>query len=440
MTDGAAPAQQAAAEIDEILDARLRVLERNLTRTIEACDATKRDLDFPEYPVDRDAWNRAFKQVRGNAQTTAGRIEDLRTEIEAGEEDPHGAWLRYRVLHGETREVCRTCVELMGGFALRDRMPADQRDRFLDRKICLFTEKLAERCGKLTDPDLNPLLAIPTAEDALSETVTRIIRLRFPEWTMWTLPLVAYEYARVVFADIPQLQQAIEDELTRRLQENPAQEHEREQIRAAITTMMADVFGTYIMGPAYVCAAVLLRLEPLGGGPDVERAETMFAAAQRLYDPDRQDPGRFVRDHVRSTWDATMGLVASGEELEALRKRAERFSRRALRTVMQTTYAEAAFPEYTEEGEHWSRAKALSEAWRAQLQDESRRGPEDEAYELREVLNAAWRCRLLQPDRVSDFARQAREACDAVIGRGERGPKEITHPKSAQGLSGQVGR
>ena len=419
------------ASLDPILEERLRALDRDLGRTIDVCDAKTRDLEFQQYPVDADAWNRAFKTVRASAHTAQQRIEDLRTDFAEEGEDARGAWRRHQLLTAETRDVCRACMELLGGFALRDHMPADKSDRFLDQKICHFTEKIAELCNELTTPDLNPLLAIPAAEDPLAETMARIIRLRFPEWTIWTLPLVAYEYARVVFDDIEQLQAAIDDEVRRRMEDDepPSQK----DVALAVTTQLADVFGTYVMGPAYACAAVMLRLEPIASDGvekgDLERVATLFATVQRLYGD--EDPAVFVKENLRRPWELALEGVESTADEKRI-KQAERFAARALRIVERTTYADAKFESYAETGEHWARAKKLSESWCIEQGGKGADPNAPKRFRLREVLNAAWRSRLMMPGSREDFAGLAREASDTVFQREAAGPGEIPRPKGAQ--------
>ena len=422
-----------------MLSSRLKLLDRNLERIVQVCDWRKRELEFTAYPVDGDVWNRAFRSVRARAQVIQEGIHNLRTDFAEGRKDSAGAWKQYKHMHREASDVGRACIELMGGFVLRDHMP--EGGGLLDRRLCLFTEELAQRCNELTDPNLNPPPAIPALQDPLAETMTRVIRLRFPDWDLWALPLVAYEYAKVVFDDVQQLKQAISDEVDRRRQDDPSLDPEG--LQRSIETLMADVFGTYVMGPAYVCAAVLLRLEPPGADGsehelDLERAETMFAATRKLYK--EEAPAVFIRESVEKIWAEACDPVGPGVALEAIRDRADRFAARALRTVQQTTYAEAEFATYADVGEHWNRAASLSDCWRAELKDEPTQSAPG-TVDLREVLNAAWRSRLQSPPSdAADFARRARDACANVIDTSGAGPQALTSPKGVGLATSKAGR
>lgn len=432
------------AALDPILDARLGVLESGLNRTAEVCEAQNSKLKLKHYPVDADTWNRAFTNVRTAAQGAVDQIDLLRDEFADGGETDESAWRRYQHLMVATKEISQTCMELMGAFSLRDQMPPDETNFFFDQKICRVTEKLAERCDKLTDPKVNPLLAIPASEAVLAETMVRIIRLRFPDWTIWTLPLVALEYARVVLPEIPQLQDAVDDEVRRRMEDDPREgEEERaraqEVIEREVTLMIADAFGVYVMGPAYVCAAVLLRYEPVTSDAvetsDLERAETMFAVTARLYSDETggdaprppQPPAQFIDQYVRPTWEGVLQRVAPELDTVPIRERAARFAVRAARKVARATYS-TGFVAYAETGAHWQRAEQISNAWLSELLGAGgQMSPMPESYELREVLNAAWRSRLTRPEAIDWLAVKARQAL--AVGDDE-GPQEIVNPKA----------
>src|SRR6185503_8084314 len=91
----------------------------------------------------------------------------------------------------ESQEVFCECLEYIGGLALRD--------RGFDQRICDIGDHLIVSCAK----DWNNLkwqsLTILAAQERLGQTMARIIRLRFPEWTIWTLPFTAREFAHVAF-------------------------------------------------------------------------------------------------------------------------------------------------------------------------------------------------------------------------------------------------
>src|SRR4051812_529025 len=418
--DGPVPAAP-----DALLTARLAALDTNLERTIQVCDARERELLFQQYPVDSETWNRAFRRVRDSAQEIRDNMSELAADLASDDETPQGAWGRYDEYYGHTKNVARACGELMGGFALRDQMPVA--GNFLDQRICLLTENLTALCNKLTDPDLNPVFAIPTPDARVGATLTRVIRLQFPEWSVWTLPLVTYEYARVVFDDLPGLKTAVAKEVGRRQVKEPGTTHE------LVEACMADVFGTYVMGPAYVCAAVLLRLEPLRtgavSGDDTERAETMFAALRELYG-DEGAPFRFVAEHVVPVWRGAREVIAPGVDREAVEARAREFARRAVQKVQNTTYAEAKFFDYANVGEHWMRAKELAEGWVKEFAGEGAAGAPPAGIELREVLNAGWCARLLRPASTPDFARRRLDQCTATVTRPGPGQQGLTNPKS----------
>jgi hypothetical protein len=84
-------------------------------------------------------------------------------------------------------------------------------------------------------------LAVPSRVEQNASTEAYVLRVGFPEWTIWALPLLQHEFGRVVI-------NKYEPEL-------PV----NDTIEAA---MLADALAGLVTGPAYACAELLLRLDP----------------------------------------------------------------------------------------------------------------------------------------------------------------------------------
>src|SRR5262249_7748888 len=78
-------------------------------------------------------------------------------------------------------------IEFIGGLALRD--------AGFDEGISRLANELLRGCCT-RNPEA--LLAIPTRQSAVAMTMTRIIRVTFPDWTIWALPSTALEFWHVV--------------------------------------------------------------------------------------------------------------------------------------------------------------------------------------------------------------------------------------------------
>ena len=99
------------------------------------------------------------------------------------------------------------------------------------------------------------------------KTVGRLVRLRCCEWTIWTLPLVAHEFGHIVIEESKEISNRIETISQAHLlalQEAFGPGAKTEPLpRAELEEYLADAYATYVMGPAFACAAILLRLNPL---------------------------------------------------------------------------------------------------------------------------------------------------------------------------------
>jgi hypothetical protein len=412
---------------DEILSARLGVLQRNLERTVRACDYRTAELRPKTFPVEANAWNSAFMGVREKANGALDRIDMLRDDLHDGQATRQEAWDSYARLRVDAQDVCRDCVELIGGFALREHLrPLEEDDQeaefFLDRRICTYAESVVEHCARAY-PKFNILAAIPAAHDTVAKALGRIVRVRFPEWTIWSLPLAAFEYGLVVFSEGDFPAAALDDECKKREKALPEEDPgTREQVTRLL---FADAFATYLLGPAYASAAIVLRFDPRGPhggelGVDVERAEAMFAMLDLLYPDGIGDSARrFVAEHLRARWDETLRGMGRGPDATT-RDRATAFAVRAHRRFGRVFYENIPYrPEPTTEeqvDDSWSTSEKLFRHWRSQLPDALRQAyPAPRSYSLRDVLNAAWRGRLEKPDATSAFADKVRASWNVLL-------------------------
>jgi hypothetical protein len=174
------------------------------------------------------------------------KLDELRSQIDAvgteGEADPgemRAAWTKYHDrLYVSSERLFEEYVDLVSGVALRD--------TGFDRGIARLAEGLLKACGPIGTYNWNTL-TIPAREETLAVTAARIVRLGFPEWTIWTLPLTAYELG-FDYADS-------DKNLSPQFAALGGDQDE-------LLVLVADAFATYFLGPAYACAAILMRLNP----------------------------------------------------------------------------------------------------------------------------------------------------------------------------------
>jgi hypothetical protein len=189
------------------VDQNLVKAAKELGRTLTAGNYWKRrqrcEALFSEY-VD---------YLRGVAIRSTGFVvqdrHDLESETAAGQADLAGGGA------GEDHSV-----RLSDLFLLADHLPA-----------------LMGRPGGWTWKSL----AVPSRVEQNASTEAYVLRIGFPEWSIWALPLLQHEFGRVVIKKNPR--------------ELPVADPTEE-------AMLADALAGLVTGPAYACAQLLLRLDP----------------------------------------------------------------------------------------------------------------------------------------------------------------------------------
>jgi hypothetical protein len=88
-------------------------------------------------------------------------------------------------------------------------------------------------------------LAVPSRVEQNASTKAYVLRIGFPEWTIWALPLLQHEFGHVV------------------IKKNPDELPVGSRTEAA---MLADALAGLVTGPADGCAELLLRLDPAAVG------------------------------------------------------------------------------------------------------------------------------------------------------------------------------
>ena len=141
-------------------------------------------------------------------------------------------------------------------------------------------------------------------------SAAQLIRLGFPEWSVWSLPLIAREFGHVFVKKY----ERIDTDVARAKEAKVADE-------ADLRSWAADVFATSVMGSAYPWAAMVLRVDPndardqtrvavmlytmelLGAMPQytksLPQAWQGVSAAQVALDPAQENFIRRVKSRIR---------------------------------------------------------------------------------------------------------------------------------------------
>jgi hypothetical protein len=302
-----------------MLQLRIEALGQHLEQAQDP-SVWRQSLHLPSFNVNDRMWYVAVEKIHVEAESLRTYLVGLGDELQAGHVSERDGWLRYARVQRASREIFRECLDLLGGLALRDRIK--------EERICYVADEyISELAG---DTGRRESFAIPGLDSRFSSTLRRVAKLQFPEWTVWTLPLVAHEYGHVVVEESGLRGYAAElahdwavEEITKRhrlterlaalgtelgeavrararsdLELEPlvpfvthlagrfpasGAPHEPEDTddviellksihtrqRHRVRILLADALATLLAGPAYGYAALLLRLNPLGPESDL---------------------------------------------------------------------------------------------------------------------------------------------------------------------------
>ena len=353
------------------------------------------------------------------------RARELQRAVTAIEGNLSGAtaWATLGRTEQDAQErVFNESIELLGGMALRDTR--------LDADIC-----------ELADAFLHSIRAsgssrsvIPGGVSSMMMTLESIVRLRFPEWTVWALPFVPCELWLV------SAHKSFDRSLARALGSAASDK--------LLKLCLADAFATYITGPAYAYAALTLLLDP-ACAKDEHRVSAMFDMLRHM-DPagegSQTESYPSLADELREAWeaakkqvekraDATPAVPAeaavAADATAAVPVEAAVAADAApaipVETAVATLFAELKPRGYSGFGvEEW---KAMKE-WSKQLVKGEVGAIKIEAHhDLRHVLNAAWLARL-ELDRPKDISQSAKDLADRVRAEmAKRPPNDAAAPR-----------
>jgi hypothetical protein len=238
------------------------------------------------------------------------RIEALQVEIEdleaqgetaAALTEAREAWAEYSdEILKRTPEVFAEYVEFLGGLALRY--------TGFDHGICRYADELIHNLE--THPDFRwESLTLPAREETLT-SMTAMIGLGFPEWTIWALPLGAHAWGLAVIDEAKVAGDLIPTDLA---------DEQRQVARACL----ADAFATFIMGPAYACAVILLRLDPYRAfdagepQPAAMRAQAVLRTLRLLNAGDENGYAGQLLEQLGAEWEEALRQAGHAAVVDA---------------------------------------------------------------------------------------------------------------------------
>jgi hypothetical protein len=314
-----------------------------------------------------------------------GTLEEARKVRQAGGDQTEAealmqqAWKKYTSkINTSSQPLFAEYVDLLGGLALRD--------TGFDEGVCRLGDELVSKWASAVRVDWDSL-TIPAYQEALTMTPARIIRLGFPEWTLWALPLTAHQFGHVV------VRQSMDSEKRSKLKGLIEAGKPDERTKSHREEYAADAIATYAMGPAYACAAILLRFDPLLAYKDqdehpayAKRAHVVLATLGWVNRQDSVAPYSGIIEQLRREWNAALDQVRPVGKLEDSE-------------IAELDVWLDGLWEYLHTRRNPMMYSARDWVEIADWPEKLLQGREQEigiknSHELRDVLNAAWKCRI----------------------------------------------
>lgn len=424
-----------------MLQLRIEALGRHLEQALDP-SVWKQTLYLPEFNVDDLLWDLAVDKIHVEAGAQLQRLQHLGARLREGLLEEKQGWREYSRVQAASDEIFRECLDLLGGLALRDRI----QDEHICRVADAYIRELSSDTGRRQS------FAIPGLDAGSPSILRRVAKMQFPEWTVWTLPLVAHEYGHVVIEESglkrfaaglseemtekqirkerPELNDVLREfntdlgrlvqdlgrddadtdpnlnELRERLPQPDwlylASVHRRHRNRFRI--LLADALATLMAGPAYAFAALLLRLNPLGtesddGPADQDRAATILAVLRHMNEapPGVRPPFQTIVERLEDYWrmSAAEAKDQSPRQAAPALDDPPPLDPELVRKTFR--YHIVGHKRALYGPDHWAQARNWSTAWRNDL-DEGRtplRLPNRNGGEhIREAMNAVWNARV----------------------------------------------
>lgn len=289
------------------------------------------------------------------------------------------------------------------------------------------------------------------AENEFYGEDAQIIRLRFPQVSVWDLPVAVHEFGHYAG---PRLSARVRDGRYWGLR-HPASDLLEEAFTAGPMNwshqheLVADAFAVFVSGPAYLCDSVLLRFDPRTAHVDgpthpasAKRVQVMLHILERMNDPavDATKPYGAILKILRTRWHSSMA-ASGGQDLTAdVSGQVEK----AARTLWEMLDATIRTKRYGGMAGVQQLKRHLDQPGPA------RPGPALAApasaiaagAALMDVLNAAWLCRIDHwaddRDLVPAIGANAWSMCDAIVAQtsahhdGLRAVAPAGHPPEAR--------
>ncbi len=317
----------------------------------------------------------------------------------------------------EMNELQQEVLDFLGGTLMRKEA--------LDGGICALAEALLHDYARTTG--VNWASRAILGKNPLFSQASDMIYVRFPDWDVWDLPLMAHEFGHVTAFATPAFLSLLAEEVAVSTQGHPEAggwDEKQTQVycqkRARhIHEFFADAFAVYCQGPAFTCDVVVSHLNPVeaylqrGDHPSHgERVEVILRTLEEMNNQeelDQYDPGSYASmiRRLKDWW--YPAVEKAGVQPDAVfqfhKLRSATVAQKVFNVLDKYYHLGAQY-----EADCWKRAGEIAQSLltgKADLSDAN----------FCQLLNIAWACRVLYPDRAADIAKTIRTVYEQRLGQ-----------------------
>ncbi|MFL6448707.1 MAG: hypothetical protein ACJ746_13610 [Bryobacteraceae bacterium] len=171
-------------------------------------------------------------------------------------------WGKIENLGIDARPLQRESLEFLGGWLIRrqqfDREPARITKSSEGPSICALADMLLSEYARRTGVSWDARAI--AGMDPLVEPNTEVVRVRFPDWSLWQLPVVGHEFGHLVARATPEFLTYREEEVEPRTAHDPRSAMNRSR---QMEELFSDIFATITLGPAFACCVLLTQFDPV---------------------------------------------------------------------------------------------------------------------------------------------------------------------------------
>jgi hypothetical protein len=255
--------------------------------------------------------------------------------------------------------------------------------------------------------------------DAFLQTQTDVIRLRFPDWSLWNLPLMAHEFGHKVCAPTRDFRQFKNKQVEKAKKQNadPA------QVGDHLEEFFADMFATYALGPAFACAAILVRFQPDEAQASWarhpthdERVRLILYTLEQMNDRAHENPNdlgsyAYILHLLEDSWDLAVQAAGTakrtGAAADSRREQVDGWGKELYERLDRCYRLGAGYT-----AQRWDWARAIAPRFQLSVpsvQELRHSAKKHELGELRldDVLNALWWAQLTNDQTQTDLTQIA---------------------------------